>query len=65
MKPWVDEARDFHDKKIRTVDLIVLVWGKYRLILFLKNKNYYLQVLLGECNYIEKEKLVIRLLLVT
>ena len=50
---------------MRTVDLIVLVWGKYRLILFLKNKNYYLQVLLGECKYIEKEKLVIRLLLVT
>lgn len=43
-----------------TVDLIILVCGKYRLILFLKNEKYYLQVLLGECKYIEKEKLVIR-----
>ena len=45
---------------MHTVDLIILVWGKYRLILFLQNENYYLQVLLGECKYIGKEKFVIR-----
>ena len=49
-----DKATDFHDKDILKVDSnLAVITLKSALN---KDKNYYLQVLLKECKYIEKEK---------
>ena len=51
-----DEVTDFYDKNIFTVDsnhtcLALISW------ILLSDKNYYLQVFLKECKYIEKKEL--------
>ena len=51
-----DEVKDFHNKEIPKVDskyncLAVITLGS----VLKKDENYYLQVLLKECKYIEKK----------
>ena len=61
IKSCGDNATNFHDKKIPEVGfnytyLAVILIN----VLLKKDANYYLQVFLKECKYIEKEKKVIR-----
>ena len=61
IKFYVVEATDFHDKKIPNVGsnytcLTVILID----FVLEKEENYYLQVFLRECKYIEKEKKMIR-----
>ena len=61
MKPYGDEATDFHDKKMPQVGsnhTYLAVISLYSALE--KDKSYYLQEFLKERQYIVKEKRVIR-----
>ena len=61
IKPYGDEATDFYYKEIPKVDSIHACLAVISLDSALKkDKNYYPQVFLKECKYIEKEKIVNR-----
>ena len=54
IEPYVDEATDFHDKEVLKVDYTCLAAINLNSVLK-KHENYYQQVFLKECKYIEKE----------
>ena len=60
IKPCINEATDFHDDEMpkEGVHYICLVVVLIDFVLEKEDKktNYYLQVFLQECKYIEKEK---------
>ena len=60
IKSFCHEAIDFHDKKLPRVGSNFICLAVTLIDFLLKeNENYFQQVLLKECKYIEKEKKVI------
>ena len=61
IRSYGDEATDFHNRKITEVGSYYFCWLVKLIDSVLKTvENYYSQVFLKECNYIEKQKIMIR-----
>ena len=61
IRSYGDEATDFYSSKIPEAGCNYMCWSVLVIDSALKkDENYYLQVLLKECKYTEKEKKVIR-----